>query len=266
MQLAPSEPASNRLGRIFRDVAERCELPPMPAVAARAAALASDPEARVEDLTRVVSTDPALAARVLRISQSVRYVRRHAPRTLHEAVLAVGFQALRKVLIAASCREFYRPDDAVAERLWAHALTTALAADELALTAGEERGGESFIAGLLHDVGRLILHLSHPAAYAQLTRHDEATETALFGVTHAAIGGCLAERWGVERTIVEAVVFHHNPGASPLAARLATADGIAHAIGFGSVPGDAGYVHDAALLEIGARVAEAFEAERALFA
>jgi hypothetical protein len=70
----------------------------------------------------------------------------------------------------------------------------------------------------------------------------------------------------VEPTIVAAVVFHHHPAASPLAARLATADAIAHAIGFGSVSDDAGELEDPALREIAARVAQAFEAERRLFA
>jgi len=86
----------------------------------------------------------------------------------------------------------------------------------------------------------------------------------------ASVGGCLAERWGLEDEVVTAIMFHHAPESSPLAARLATADVIAHQIGFGSVPadvaaiagGDHGAVQLAPVLE---KVSRAFEAERTLF-
>jgi putative nucleotidyltransferase with HDIG domain len=234
-----------RVRALVERVAETCDLPALPAVAARALALARDRDARVDDLARLVMTDAALAARVLKISRSVLYVRREPPATLRQAILTVGFGALRKILIAASARSVFRADDAVAQRLWEHALATALATDELAALAGEPRGGASFIAGLLHDVGRLIFHLSQPAAFAALEGGEEA-EVAAFGVTHATVGGCLAARWGLEDEVVEAIMLHHAPGMSPLAARLAAADRIARAIGCGSgggeveTPGSAG--------------------------
>ena len=89
---------------LFARVAETCDLPPLPAVALRAMRLARDPDAKADDLARVVSTDTAIAARVLRIARSAIYVRRSAPRTLREAIMTVGFHALRKILVAASAR------------------------------------------------------------------------------------------------------------------------------------------------------------------
>src|SRR6185295_1818735 len=89
---------------LFLRIAETCDLPPLPAVAARAMSLARDPDACATDLARVVMTDTALAARVLKISRSVTYLRREPPRTLQEAIVVVGFQALRKILVAASAR------------------------------------------------------------------------------------------------------------------------------------------------------------------
>jgi HD-like signal output (HDOD) protein len=265
---AASEPTTRDSVRtLFSRVAETCDLPPLPAVAMRAMRLARDPDAKADDLARVVSTDAAIAARVLRIARSAIYLRRQAPRTLREAIMTVGFHALRKILVAASARSIYRADDAVAGALWEHALGTALAADELSRAAGEAAGGEGFIAGLLHDVGRLVFHLADPPAYASLGHADERYEQEVFGVTHAAVGGCLAEQWGLEDDVVEAILFHHTPGGSRLGERVAKADRIAHEIGFGSVEGalglDLGEGTDGG--ELCQRVAQVMAAERTLF-
>src|SRR5690349_2631722 len=170
----PSAHSRSALRELFNRVSESCDLPPLPAVAVRAIALARDPNVGTDQLVRVVSTDAALAARVVSIARSVRYMRREPPRTLDGAIQTVGFQALRRILIAASARAAYRADDAVAQTLWEHALATALAADELARVAGEPRGGNSFIAGLMHDIGKLVLHLSDSRNFAALDHDDEA--------------------------------------------------------------------------------------------
>ena len=254
---------------VFNHIAETCDLPPMPAAASRALRLARDPDTTTDALARVVLTDPALAARVLTMSRSVLYLRRTPPRSLHEAIITVGFQGLRRILMAASARSAYSADDATAQRLWAHSLATALAADELAKPhAGDKSapgGGDAFIAGLLHDVGRLIFHLGDPKVYAQLGLFDVAKETQLFGATHDVVGACVADVWEFDAAIVEAILGHHGANASPLAAIVARADRIATSIGYGSiVTGGAVELGDESpeLVEL---VCTLFETERALF-
>lgn len=272
----PELSARDRMRALVRRVAESCDLPTLPAVAARALTLARSPNAKANDLAKLVLTDGPLAARVLKISRSVLYARRYPPSSLKDAIVTVGFGALRKILIAASARSAYRADDAVAQRLWEHALATALAADELAVAAGRPRGGDAFIAGLLHDIGKLVFHLSDPDGYRTVMGQDEAAEEALFGVSHAAVGACLAEQWGLDTEIGEAILLHHSGDSAPLVVRLATADRIAHEIGYASVaqggaeegaaapaagPADADASHTA-LLE---RVTSSFESERSSF-
>jgi HD-like signal output (HDOD) protein len=254
---------------VFNHIAETVDLPPMPAAAARALRLARDPDTTTDALAKVVLTDPALAARVLTMSRSVLYLRRTPPRSLHEAIVTVGFQGLRRILMAASARSAYSADDATAQRLWAHSLATALAADELAKPqAGDKAapgGGDAFIAGLLHDVGRLIFHLGDPKAYAQLNLFDAAKETELFGATHDVVGACVADVWEIDAAIVEAILGHHGANASPLAAIVARADRIATSIGYGAIAtGDTTESGDESpeLVEL---VRTLFETERALF-
>jgi len=268
--------ARDRMRALVRRVAETCDLPTLPAVAARALTLARSPDAKANDLAKLVLTDGPLAARVLKISRSVLYTRRYPPNSLQDAIVTVGFGALRKILIAASARSAYRADDAVAQKLWEHALATALAADELAVASRRPRGGDGFIAGLLHDIGKLVFHLSDADGYRTVMGKDEAAEEALFGVSHAAVGACLAEQWGLDTEISEAILLHHSGDSAPLAVQLATADRIAHEIGYASaVDIEVGAQDDAAAVDAGdadaghlallERVTSSFESERSSF-
>ncbi len=255
---------------VFNHIAETCDLPPMPAAAAHALRLARDPDTTTDALAKVVLTDPALAARVLTMSRSVLYLRRTPPRSLHEAIVTVGFQGLRRILMAASARSAFSADDAVAQALWSHSLATALAADELTKPAADKAspgGGDAFIAGLLHDVGKLIFHLADPKAYAQLGVFDPEKERQLFGATHDLAGACVAEIWELDDAIVKAILGHHGApeGASELATIVARADEIATSIGYGSVPRVPARALEGDAAELGVRVRTLFETEASLF-
>jgi HD-like signal output (HDOD) protein len=264
-----SDPVKAQFRALFRGIAQKCNLPPFPKVAARALSVARDPKARTDDVARVVAADPALAARVLKISTSVVYLKHDPPRTVRDAIVTVGFNTLRTILIAASARSMYGAHDPVAETLWTHALATGLAADELR-DPREPAGGRDFITGLLHDIGRLVFHLTDPAGLKGLGHADEDREREVFGVTHAVVGGVLADMWGTPHGVADAIMEHHIRPASGLTGRIAIADWIAHQIGFGSVPGDTeppDTIEQMAVdvAAVSGRVAKAFAAERAFF-
>jgi HD-like signal output (HDOD) protein len=234
--------------------------------------LTREPRARLQEITRVVASDAALAAQVLRISRSATYLaRRESPRTLADAITAVGLDVLRRVLVVAAARSVHLVGDRVAQTLWDHALATALAADELGQLTGGVRGGPGFIAGLLHDMGKLVFHLSDRSAFARVALLDEVGERDLFGVTHAEVGGCLVERWDLEPALAQAISEHHlRPVSAGLAGTVGKADWIAHRIGFGSVQkkklGPLETVDKPVDLDaVARRVAKAFDAERRFF-
>jgi putative nucleotidyltransferase with HDIG domain len=267
-----ASPMQERLRKLLAQAAETCDLPPLPRAAVRAISLTREPDTSIQDLVRVVGGDGAFAAQVLRVARSATYLgRREPPRTLHQAITTIGFETVRQILVVASARSVYLQGDDVAERLWNHALATALAADVLATQAGEPRGGPAFIAGLLHDVGKLVFHLADADAFAGVDPRDKGGEQRKFGVSHAVAGGALVERWGLESAVVSAVVEHHvRPIHAGLPGRVAIADWIAHQIGQGSTERDTGRLQlatrpPADLLAVAERVATAFQTERAYF-
>jgi HD-like signal output (HDOD) protein len=269
----PGADTASRFQALFRGVAEECNLPPFPAAAARAMALTNDPRAKVEDVARAIGNDPVLAAQVLRLSRSAMFLTRGTPQTLMDAIRTVGLATVHQLLVAASTRSLHpiAADDPTGRALWHHAIATALAADELAQLAGKPRGGEAFMAGLLHDIGKLILFFSDKAAFATLKHFDDPREEQLFGSTHAVVGGALVFRWQLGTNLAEAIVEHHaRPVASGLAGEIAKADWIAHRIGCGSPPLATEAVElpgiDVDQLEpVAERTARAFEAERGVF-
>jgi putative nucleotidyltransferase with HDIG domain len=271
---AASEAAREQFRTLFKSVAESCDLPALPRVVARAIAVTRDPRARTLDVARIIGRDGALAARLLSLSGSLTYLRREPPRTLQDAVAAVGFETVGRMLVVAAARSLHVEGDQVAERLWNHALATALAADELAHVPGRPRGEQSFLAGLLHDVGKLVFHISDPSAFLSLGHADEGEEEVLYGFTHAVVGAVLVDRWGLERDIAYAIVDHHHHARASepgLAARIARADWIAHRIEYGSVseeiPPMAMAEDEAAeLTAVADRVVRTLANERAFFA
>lgn len=213
-------------------VTEKCDLPPLPAVSAHALKLLRDPSSTAEDMSKLISTDATLAARVLKLSRSSMYLRRTPPSTLRDAILTVGFAGLRQILLAASVRSIFKIEKVAAQRLWAHALATALAAEELR-RRHRERDGDIFLAGLLHDVGRQLFFFADADAMATLGGQDLAGEERVFGANHVQVGACLAQQWGLDDNVVLAILGHHDADPQAGALRLAQADRIADAIGHG---------------------------------
>jgi HD-like signal output (HDOD) protein len=221
------------------------ELPALPAAATAALAIARDPEAGVESLARVIRADVGLSARILRAANSAAYARRVPARTLGEAVLTLGLRRTCDLLVAAGARQLFRQVPRHAERLWNHALASALMAEELARETGAAEPHLTFLPGLFHDVGRIAFLLSDDDAFAIVHEHVEGrapsqseVERAWYGFDHAEAGAILAEDWGLVHDQVEGIRWHHQPAQAEegraLAAILNVADAGAYAMGFGS--------------------------------
>jgi signal transduction histidine kinase/HD-like signal output (HDOD) protein len=217
-------------------------LPTLPSVAVRVLKAATDDRADADELARIIGSDQSLAVRILSIANSAIFGARTEVKELQQATVRLGFAMVRNVVLAVkvfACFPSVAADGAAPTfnrtEFWKHAIGVACAARRLA--AGIARPGcnpeQAFLAGLLHDLGKVALDALFPRAYervaaqAEMTRGDIAdSERALLGIDHTIVGRRLAERWELPIGLREVIWLHHlAPEAMP--ARVESADMIA---------------------------------------
>jgi HD-like signal output (HDOD) protein len=200
------------------------------------------------DIAKVIREDPGLTARLLRIVNSAFYSFPSKVETISQAVTIVGTQQLGALALATSVMNMFKgiPEEFVnMDSFWKHSIGCGLAARTIATYRREANAERFFVAGMLHDVGRLILYTKIPdraREVLQQARDGEKllyeVEREVFGFTHAVAGGVLMQSWRLPASLEEAVMFHHNPRAATRfpaeAAIVHVSDIIAHALQLGS--------------------------------
>lgn len=233
-------------GDITQEVIARIRtLPPMPVVSRKLVAAMQQDNCTTAEISRILSADQALASQVLKLVNSSFYGLSGKVGTVSHAVVILGYSAVRSLAVglgvANGIQAVDRDQDLAA--FWHHSVAVAAAARVLAEEAGQPDAEEAFVAGLLHDVGALVMGLVvGPGRYAEVTRDavdTVATEEAAFGLSHAKAGQYLLRHWRIPEPLCHSVRFHHHPeayrsDASKLTAFVAGADQLAGALGVGS--------------------------------
>lgn len=212
-------------------------LPPLPAVALRVMQVAQDPRSSAADLAIVVSADPGLSARILRMANSAAYRRSRDITSVQDALVMLGFVLARNVAISGAIAGAYAPDCLNAlfriDAFWRHSIAVAFRASELAGKSRRIDVPSAFTAGILHNMGRLAMFYADPAALDQAVAQAMAADSALepveerlIGYDHAAVGGILAEKWNLPPDVIDAIRGHHggHDGETTLAGMVAAAD------------------------------------------
>jgi len=216
-------------------------LPSPSGVALKILQLTSDENASLEDLTRVLVMDPALAGQMLKYANSAQARTGHEARTINEAVVRLGMATVRRLALGFSLLASSRSGPCPSfdyNRFWSHSLATAVAAQNLAPTSSNIPGDEAFTCGLLGQIGRLCLASVHPAEYDQVLStsdiDDEKTcrdqEQAILSVDHDRVTTALFDNWGLPEMYSRAVIAQSKPDAENtpnLALILNTARGLA---------------------------------------
>jgi HD-like signal output (HDOD) protein len=215
-------------------------LPPMPRAVLRVQRLIDSGSCHMAQLGREVERDPALATRLVGIANSPFYAGLGSVQSVSDAVTRIGLGETRNIVLAVMLRsKVFRVPGRQAEidRLWQHCVGSSLAAQTIAAAASVDPDG-AFIAGLLHDLGRVVLlslsgEIERAAKGARL---DAVTSQRIDALLHARLGAVTAESWRVAPPLVQAILHHHDPArAAPADAALArvvrAADLLAHRIG-----------------------------------
>ncbi len=214
------------VGTTIRDRLAKCaDLPSMPAIALQILELCQQEEPDISAIARLIGSDPALAAKVLRLTNSPMYGLKCEVRTVSHAICLLGLSAIRPLALSFSLVKGMQAHDRRALTwFWKRSLMTAVASRELAQILGFRLVEEAFLTGLLQDIGILALHQLVAADYSRATReglrHDALVEAerTIFGEDHASVGAWLCERWKLPGILCTAIAASHAPERVPVQA------------------------------------------------
>jgi putative nucleotidyltransferase with HDIG domain len=208
------------------------DLPTLPVVFQELFSRMQDPDAQVSELAEVIARDQALTAKILKLVNSAFYGRPSQVSTIGRAVIILGFQAVRSAALAVSVFERFKGLESAAgnfrlEDFWRHSVAVSCLAKQLAMVLNRCEPEDAYVAGLLHDTGKLVMLQHFPedvddliraAGEQQLAWRD--CEELLFPINHAAIGRALFRAWDFPAAVIEAVACHHRPEAASRHAEL----------------------------------------------
>ncbi len=239
--------------RTRREILNRSELiPPLPDVVVKVLSLLNAGDSEPEELEEHLKNDQVLVAKILGMVNSPFYGLNRQVTSVSNAVMVLGFRGLRSLLLASTAAEFMSRDFScyghVERGLWLHALAVGTATKWIARKAGATAAEveEYFVAGLLHDIGKMLVM---PYLFEQGASYDPASgkslvdlEIEVVGVDHREAGGLVAAKWNLSSLVQECLKHHHYTGdvdpegAESALAAVRIADAFANGLGTGYEP------------------------------
>ncbi|MFH1420195.1 MAG: HDOD domain-containing protein [Planctomycetota bacterium] len=199
-------------------------LPPLPDTAVKLMNVINDPRSTVDDIVETIRYDQAVTGEVLRLCNSAYFGLSKTVSSLNDAMVCLGTAKVLQLVMSVhtSCmlaREQVGYGLAPGV-LWRHSVAVALAASVISKKIESGSGGIVFTAGLLHDIGKVVLNEYVAEDFAEIVRRVSEervsfaeAEEAVLGFSHQEIGGRIAEIWRLPEPIVRCIRYHHSPGA-----------------------------------------------------
>ncbi len=226
------------------------DLKMLPFVAKKILETISDDNLSFSDLAEIIEKDQAIAARVLKISNSALYGLRQEVNSIQQALLILGLKTIRSLVLSASTRSLYKKFGMTEQKIWDHSIGAAIAAKLTSAGLESDVGNIAFIGGLMHDLGKVIMNNETPDIFAEVmmrTYNEGASsieaEEEVYGYNHAEIGARVAEKWGFPSVLLQVIEKHHlinvrledidDPMAAKGIACVNTADCICKKLGIG---------------------------------
>ncbi len=206
----------------------------------------------IEELSKIISADQAATIKILRVVNSSAYSFAGHVDTISRAILYLGFNEIHNIVLALSIINMFDKRKVLQDfkpvEFWAHSIAVGTIARLIGEALGVSNLENYFVAGILHDIGKLLLFDKFPneydealsfAAKNKLTIHD--AETQILGITHEQVGNILANSWNIPSSLSNAIAFHHtgfvNGRIDPLVMAVHLADVVARFLNLG-FPGD----------------------------
>lgn len=204
------------------------DLPTLPAIVSELDSVLRDPDAHSEDVAKILNEDPSLAINILKNANSVEYgVSGRDIASVAEAVRRLGYQKVKALCTTFSAVKALNNIGTHLDHqaFWKHSFVAAVTTTVLPRFCASVSGfseDEAYMAGLLHDIGVLILDQYFPTEFEQIEneskksgRPRDMTEHVLLGLDHGEIGAWILRRWNIPEVVTEAVRWHHRPSLAP---------------------------------------------------
>lgn len=216
----------NKVRQIISNISN---LPTPPIVFHQIQKAINDPKASAGQIAAVLAEDPAMSVKVLKLTNSAFYGLAREIESVKQAVVVVGMEAIKNLVLSASVMDMFKGKDHDAdfqEQFWRHSLAAAFASRILARKLKEKGIADpdtAFSAGLLHDIGKIVAacFLKDEFEKVRQARQDNPVitdyklEMQTLGYTHSDIGGLLAEQWKLPQKLGACIKYHHHPGKHP---------------------------------------------------
>lgn len=218
--MAKAPPSLDRPAGIDEVVRRVVEISTLPQVALRVIDVAKDPDSGAAELKAVVEGDPALGARILRMTNSAAYGVRCRVTNLHQAISFLGFDQVRNLAMTASVSELFKKDEKIGTYrrtdLWRHLVSVGICARLVAMRRELPDFEDAFLAGLLHDLGLILedqlLHKQFRELMVQLP--DDVplcmAERRYLGFDHCALGAAVGDQWRFPAAVRATIQHHHD--------------------------------------------------------
>lgn len=246
---APVLQGSTNNAPYYKKVIESIDqLPSLPVIVTRLIQVVNNPESSADDAAKLIEKDPALTSKMIRLANSAFYGIPRSISSVSSAVVILGFNTIRSLVLSASVMKLFAGSQQVAldkEKFWRHSISTAMAAKIIVrhfINVRMMDPESAFCAGILHDIGKLIFNEYMSNEYAEVVAFAETnnislldSETKVLGINHAAIGKVISDKWALPLDLEYTLVYHHEPVAAnhlnELVATINYADLIAHEAG-----------------------------------
>ena len=201
-------------------IARATPMPTLPASAVRILELSKGSETNVEEIADAVMTDKVLTARMIRLVNSAFWGLRRQVTSIREAIIYLGLHQIRSIVLTTSLFNTFhsRNPEFDISHIWEHGLGCAMISKRIAKIAGYKDEEKAYIAGLMHDIGKVILSQYSLEEYDRVlerTRQGDVSfydaENELLGVNHTDFGPWFRSQWGFAEELTEVISLHHTP-------------------------------------------------------